>query len=60
MGFQKGFATRAQLKRHNTTYHTEIDDKRSLADEMRALKKKRLAEDKPWGKSLEATSDVSC
>ena len=40
-----GFATRPQLNRHTRKYHTQVDDGASLAGEVRALKKRRLAEE---------------
>jgi hypothetical protein len=40
-----GFASRAQLNRHTRKYHAQFDDETSLADEVRALKKRRAAEE---------------
>jgi hypothetical protein len=40
-----GFASRAQLNRHTRKYHAQFDDETSLADEVRALKKRRVAEE---------------
>lgn len=37
-----GFATRAQLNRHNRKYHTQGYSETTLADELRALKRRRF------------------
>jgi hypothetical protein len=42
---EMGFASRAQLNRHTRKYHAQFDDETSLADEVRALKKRRVAEE---------------
>jgi len=42
---EMGFASRAQLNRHTRKYHAQFDDETSLADEVRALKKRRAAEE---------------
>jgi hypothetical protein len=41
---EMGFATRAQLNQHTRKYHPQVYDETSLANEVRALKKRRLAE----------------
>jgi hypothetical protein len=40
-----GFATRPQLNRHTRKYHAHVDNGTSLRDEVRALKKRKLAEE---------------
>jgi hypothetical protein len=42
---EMGFASRAQLNRHTRKYHAQFDDETSFADEVRALKKRRAAEE---------------
>jgi hypothetical protein len=42
---EMGFATRPQLNRHTRKYHAQVDNGTSLPDEVRALKKRKLAEE---------------
>jgi hypothetical protein len=39
MDFEKGFATRALLTKHNRKWHSQIEDGMSLVEEIRALRK---------------------
>jgi hypothetical protein len=41
MDFEKGFATRALLTKHNRKWHSQIEDGMSLVEEIRALRKSR-------------------
>ncbi len=59
--FEKGFATRGLLTKHNRKWHFQIEDEISLVEQIRALKKSKLAEEKtePSQARLSAACEVT-